>query len=210
MTLDIIIFVFIVFITFKYYRQGLVKSILYGLSNILTIFSAFTLSKRYAQEFSENFLYQNISTSLNSYIEKNIDLTDSLIALLVSDKFPVLSSMYLGITDEDKLAKMLSYSLSYIIIFILSLIVVSIAFKLLVNFISAFISFAKLTKADRLIGGVIGFVVSTSIICMLVWTSYNVIPSLSAGIFSEDELNNTYITKHIINAQPAFFVNLIN
>lgn len=228
MTIDIIIFVLVAYSTIKYFRVGLIKSILYGVCNILTVFSSFTLAKRYASVFSENFVHANISSYLNSYITDNIDLTDILLNITSSDNYATLTSVFLGLSEEKldllntldpqasleliqtELSKTLAYGVSYAIVFLVSLIVVSIAFKLLAKFISAFLSITKLSIVDKAIGGTIGFVVSLGVCSVILWTAYNVIPSVSDGILSDEAIKGTYITKTIINNQPNFFNTMIH
>lgn len=226
MTLDIIIFAVIIIATIKYYNQGLIKSILYAIANIASLFASLFFARTFVSFVNDKIIYPVISSKVNQYISDNIDL-HSLIEQAVGDDVSFLQELLIDFSQSDlntmlsssmnesilytqeKLAYTLAYGLSYLILLVIGFIIARIAAKIIVGIISVTLRFTKLSGIDKLLGGGVGFIMSASIACILVWTSYCAFPSVTTDFYSEENLQNSYIVKHIIDHTPEAFVDFV-
>ena len=231
MIFDIVIIVITLMFAIKCYNQGLVKSVILAVSNFITIIASLTIAKRYALEISEKYIYNNFNTYITNIVNENVNLTsildslsqktkevDSVIVDYLLNMSPSDVDYLIGLSTESALdflttniSKSLSYGFSFVIIFIISIIVVTIAFKLLLIFIDFMIKVTLLSLPNKVLGGILGAFVGIFLSCSLVWTTLSVVPLtiMDNGIFSEHNINDTYILKYIIENQPKIFTNFI-
>ena len=231
MTFDIIIILFTVVLGFSFFKKGLIRSILLAFSNLIAFFSAYIVAKRYSLEISENFVLDTFRSYIDKYIIENLDLNSILESLSgsISQVDDSIANFFLNMSPSDinhllhlktsdalsflsdNIAQSISYGFTYVVIFILSLIIVSIALKFVINFIDFVLNITLLSPINRILGGLLGVFVALFISGSLIWTIMTVLPltTMDDGVFSKENVKDTYVLKHIVDNRPNIFTNFI-
>lgn len=232
MVLDLIIIACVVIATLKWYRHGLIRSVLSCFSRILSTFSAIIIAKRYAGVLSEKFVYNTFYKYINEYVSNKVDTSEIVKTLTENIVNPdsFISNFLLNMSTADvetllgldtdsavtfltqNIAESVSYGFTYVTLFIISLIVVSIAFNLVLKFVEFILNITALSLVNKIVGGIVGGFSTYLIFAVIIWTTISVIPLTTAenGMFSEEKIKDTYITQFIVDTKPQSFSMLIN
>lgn len=222
--IDIIIIAITAYLALKYYKRGFIRSVILSFSSILSWFGAIIMAKRYALPVSEAFVYHRIAPAINTYIGENLNigtivetLTNNLneanneILKFLLNLSPDTLETLVGLDSESAVAfltenigQTIAYGITYVAIFFLSYIVIGFAFKVLLKFLDIALKATFLSPLNKLLGAVLGGAVGILTCSMIIWTIMTVIPVTYAdgGMFSPEEIDNTYVVKIIVNNKP--------
>lgn len=228
---DIIIAIVLLCFISKYYYEGLIKSIILFFSKFITFAAAFLVAGKYAEELSQEYIYDKIYGYVDNLLVKSFDFNaifetlqtnisdanSEAISLLFSssdftlDELLVLNADKAVTAIQDSLVNSVSYGFTYIAIFIVMLVAMTVVFRIIISIVDTVFDLPILGNINKIGGAILGLLAGLFVSSMVIWTIMTVVPvtTMDEGIFYEQTIEDSYILKHICDARPDFIANFI-
>lgn len=221
----ILVFILIVAVIISS-KRGFVRTLIEVLGSIAVIYLCLTLSSPVADfvysKTIEPGMVKSVEENIESSAEKTTDAVWNALPDIVKNNsglFGVTKSSLdetISVTEDsatklankavDSVAKPVIVRFISLILSVLSIIILLFLVKLLARALNKIFSFSILGSINRFLGGILG-IIKGLVVCVLFVMVIALLKSITKsdlGIFSKENIQNTYIFKIIYGALPFF------